>query len=305
VNWFEKMKSGILTRIKREIPEGIWAKCDSCSQSTYHNALERNHWICPHCSHHFAIPHDKYVEILADAGTFEEINAAISTADPLKFKDHKRYADRIKDARKSSRMNEAIHTGVCRMGGQPVALGVMDTRFILGSMGGATGEKIARLIDRANDDRRSLVIVCQSGGARMQESTYSLMQMAKISARLKRFSNAGLLYIPVLTDPTYGGVTASFAMLGDVILAEPGSRIGFAGQSVIKQFLGTEELPEGFQIAESVLEHGFVDRVVSRDGLASMISRLIALLAPSPPAGASLAAMSQGAQPQGAISAGN
>jgi acetyl-CoA carboxylase beta subunit len=139
----------------------------------------------------------------------------------------------------------------------------------------------------------------------MQESTYSLMQMAKISARLKRFSNAGLLYIPVLTDPTYGGVTASFAMLGDVILAEPGSRIGFAGQSVIKQFLGTEELPEGFQIAESVLEHGFVDRVVSRDGLASMISRLIALLAPSPPAGASLAAMSQGAQSQGAISAGN
>ena len=277
------MKSGILTRIKREIPEGIWAKCDNCAQSTFHNALERNHWICSHCGHHFAISHDKYVELLADAGTFEEINAAVAAADPLKFRDHKRYADRIKDARKASGMNEAIHTGVCRMGGQPVALGVMDTRFILGSMGGATGEKIARLIDRATEDRRSLVIVCQSGGARMQESTYSLMQMAKISARLKRFSDAGLLYISLLTDPTYGGVTASFAMLGDIILAEPGARIGFAGQSVIKQFLSTDELPEGFQIAENVLEHGFIDRVVSRGELASAISRLIALLAPAMP----------------------
>ena len=281
MNWFEKMKSGILTRIKREIPEGIWAKCNSCGQATYKNALERSHWICPHCDHHFAIDHDKYVSLLADDGTFEEINASLTAADPLKFRDHKRYADRIKEARRSSQMNEAIHTGICRMGGQSVALGIMDTRFILGSMGGATGEKIARLIDRAIADRRSLVLVCQSGGARMQESTYSLMQMAKISARLKRLADSGLLYISVLTDPTYGGVTASFAMLGDVILAEPGARIGFAGQSVIKQFLNTEELPEKFQIAESVLEHGFVDRVTKRSDLAATVSRLITLLAPS------------------------
>ncbi len=281
MNWFEKMKSGILTRIKRDIPEGIWSKCDQCGEATYHNALERNHWICPQCSHHFPIPHGRYVGLLADDGTFEEIDAGISAADPLKFRDHRRYADRIKDARKASRLNEAIHTGVCRMGGQPVALGVMDTRFILGSMGGATGHKISRLVDRALHDRRTLVIVSQSGGARMQEGTYSLMQMAKISARIKRLSDAGLLYISVLTDPTYGGVTASFAMLGDVILAEPGARIGFAGQSVIKQFLGAEELPEDFQIAENVLQHGFVDRVVARGELASTIARLIALLAPA------------------------
>ena len=156
----------------------------------------------------------------------------------------------------------------------------MDTRFILGSMGGATGEKIARLIARAIADRRTLVLVCQSGGARMQESTFSLMQMAKVSARLRQLSDAGLLYIAVLTDPTYGGVTASFAMLGDVILAEPGSRIGFAGQNVIKQFLGIDELPEGFQIAENVMRHGFVDRVVPRSEMVSTLSRLMALLAP-------------------------
>jgi acetyl-CoA carboxylase carboxyl transferase subunit beta len=157
----------------------------------------------------------------------------------------------------------------------------MDMRYLTATMGGATGEKISRLIDRAIEDRRSLVLVCQSGGARMQESTFSLMQMAKVSARLRRLSDRGLLYICLLTDPTYGGVTASFAMLGDIIIAEPGARIGFAGQSVIKQFMGLDQLPEGFQIAENVLEHGFVDCVVPRDKLASTVSRLIALVAPA------------------------
>ena len=157
----------------------------------------------------------------------------------------------------------------------------MDTRYILGSMGGATGEKIARLIDRAIADHRSLVLLSQSGGARMQESTYSLMQMAKLSAKLRRLSDAGLLYISILTDPTYGGVTASFAMLGDVHIAEPGARIGFAGQSVIKQFLGLEELPSGFQIAENVQDHGFVDLVAKRTELATTVARIIALLAPA------------------------
>ena len=282
MSWFEKMKSGILTRIRREIPEGIWSKCEHCGETTYHNALERNGWICPRCEHHFHVGFDKYVDLLLDPGTAEEINAGIATADPLRFRDHRRYTDRIRDGRKASNLNEAVWTGVGAIDSHLVAMGIMDTRYILGSMGGATGEKIARLIDRAIADRRTLIVVCQSGGARMQESTYSLMQMAKISARLRRLSDSGLLYVSVLTDPTYGGVTASFATLGDVILAEPGARVGFAGPSVIKQFLGVDELPEGFQIAENVLRHGFVDRVVRRDELASTLSRLMTLLAPEP-----------------------
>lgn len=275
------MKSGILTRIKREMPEGIWSKCRQCGEATYQQALERNYWICPQCDCHFPIGHKAYIELLIDEGTWEETEKSISTADPLKFRDHRKYSDRIKEARKKSGMSESIYTGVGRLGGHPVAIGAMDTKYILGSLGGATGEKICRLIDRAIADERSLILICQSGGARMQESTFSLMQMAKVSARLHQLADAGLLYITLLTDPTYGGVTASFAMLGDVILSEPGARVGFAGQSVIKQFLGLEELPEGFQIAETVLEHGFVDSVVPRGELAPTLARLIALLAPS------------------------
>ena len=278
MNWFERMTSGILTRIKREIPEGIWSKCKKCGDTTYQHALERSAFVCPHCGNHFAIGHERYVELLADADSFVELNADVATADPLKFRDHRRYSERIREARKNSGMKEAVRTGLCTIGGNPAALAIMDTRFILGSMGGATGEKIARLIDRALEDRRALVLVCQSGGARMQESTFSLMQMAKISARLKRFANAGGLYIAVLTDPTYGGVTASFAMLGDITIAEPGARIGFAGQAVIKQFMGIEELPVGFQIAETVLEHGFVDMVVPRPELPATLARLISML---------------------------
>jgi acetyl-CoA carboxylase carboxyl transferase subunit beta len=272
------MKSGILTRVKREIPEGIWSKCNKCGDTTYQHALERGAFVCPHCGNHFAIGHERYVELLADAGSFVELNADVATADPLKFRDHRRYSERIREARKNSGMKEAVHTGICTIGGNPTALAIMDTKFILGSMGGATGEKISRLIDRALEDSRTLVLVCQSGGARMQESTFSLMQMAKISARLKRFANAGGLYITVLTDPTYGGVTASFAMLGDITIAEPGARIGFAGPAVIKQFMGMEELPAGLQIAETVLDHGFVDLVVPRPDLPATLARLISML---------------------------
>ena len=272
------MKSGILTRIKREIPEGIWSKCKKCGDTTYQHALQRSAYVCPHCGNHFAIGHRRYVEVLADKGSFVELDADIATADPLKFRDHRRYSERIREARKKSGMKEAVHTGICTIGGNPAALAIMDTSYILGSMGGATGEKIARVIDRALADRRALILVCQSGGARMQESTFSLMQMAKISARLKRFANAGGLYITILTDPTYGGVTASFAMLGDITIAEPGARIGFAGQAVIKQFMGIDQLPEGFQIAETVLDHGFVDLVVPRHELPATLARLLSML---------------------------
>ncbi|MEE2658113.1 MAG: acetyl-CoA carboxylase carboxyltransferase subunit beta [Candidatus Latescibacterota bacterium] len=285
MNWFERMKSGILTRIKREIPEAIWEKCKGCGETSYQTGLESNSWICPYCGCHYPIGHARYVDLLADPGSFRVMDESVSTADPLKFRDHRRYGDRIRESQRRSGINEAIYTGTCTMGDNPVCLGVMDTKYILGSLGGATGEKIARLVDCAIAEGRSLVLVCQSGGARMQESTFSLMQMAKVSARLKRLSDAGLLYVCVLTDPTYGGVTASFAMLGDVLLAEPGARIGFAGPAVIKQFMGIDDLPNGFQIAENVLEHGFVDKVVPRNEMAATLTRLIDLLAP-PSAGA-------------------
>ena len=279
MNWFEKMKSGLTTRIKREIPQGIWVKCKKCGHSNYEMALERNHWICPECSYHYPIGHQQYVDLLIDAGTFVETDANVAPVDPLRFRGYK---DKIKDGRRQSGARESVHTGTGRIGGHPVALSVMDTRFVMGTLGAATGEKIARLIDRAIAERRTLVLVCQSGGARMQESAFSLMQMARVSAKLHQLANAGLLYIPVLTDPTYGGVTASFAMLGDLILAEPGARIGFAGQTVIRQFLGAgAELPEGFQVAETVLKDGFIDRIIRRDQLAAELGSLIALLAPS------------------------
>ncbi len=281
MSWFEKMKSGLKTRIKREIPAGIWSKCVKCGYSTYQQALERNCWICSECGYHYPIGHEHYLRLLTDAGTFEELDPGLTAADPLRFRDTKRYTDRIRDGKKASGLDEAICTGIGRLGGYPVALGVMDTRFVIGSLGGATGEKIARLIDRAIAERRTLIIVSQSAGARMMEGAYSLMQMAKISAKLHQLSRAGLLYISILTDPTYGGVTASFAMLGDVILAEPGARIGFAGQEVIKQFLKVDSLPEGFQRSETVLGHGFIDRIVRRDELTATVTRLIALLAPA------------------------
>jgi len=281
MNWFDRMKSGLKTRIKREIPEGIWTKCPRCNRPTYEIALRRSHWICPECSHHLSIDATQYVEALIDPDSFTELDAGLTTTDPLKFRDTKRYSDRVKSARKASGLNEAIYTGIGRIGGHSVALGIMDTRFVMGSLGPATGEKITRLINRAIADRRTLILICKSGGARMQEGAFSLMQMAKISAKLNQLARADLLYITLLTDPTYGGVTASFAMLGDVILAEPGARVGFAGQAVIKQFLGIDSLPKGFQVAETVLEHGFIDRIIRRDELAAELARLIGLLAPT------------------------
>ncbi len=277
MNWFEKMKSGLKTRIKREIPQGIWIKCKRCGHSNYEKALERSHWICPECSFHYPIGHQQYVDMLIDSGTFTETDPDVSPTDPLNFRGYK---DKIKDGRRQSGTGESVYTGTGRIGGHPVALGIMDTRFVMGTLGGATGEKICRLIDRAISERRTFILICQSGGARMQESAFSLMQMARVSAKLHQLSDAGLLYVAILTDPTYGGVTASFAMLGDLIIAEPGARIGFAGQTVIKQFLGGDaQLPEGFQVAETVLEHGFIDRIVRRDQMAAELAGLIALLA--------------------------
>lgn len=280
LNWFEKMKTGIKSLIKREIPQGIWIKCKSCGRSNYEMALRRSHWICPECAFHYPIGPKQYIDILLDDGTFAEIDPDVMPVDPLKFKGYK---DKIKKGRRESGIKESVRTGVGQIDGQPIALAVMDTSYLMGTLGGATGEKICRLIDCAMAERRTLIVICQSAGARMQESAYSLMQMARISAKLNQLAQNGLLYIAVLTDPTYGGVTASFAMLGDIALAEPEARIGFAGPAVIQQFLGTDTpFPEGFQKAETVLEHGFIDRIVPRNQLAAELARLIALLSPKP-----------------------
>lgn len=278
LNWFEKMKTGIKSLIKREIPQGIWIRCKQCGHSNYEMALRRSHWICPECAFHYPIGPQQYIDLLIDDGTFVEIDPDVMPVDPLKFKGYK---DKIKRGRRESDTKESVLTGVGQIDGQPIALAVMDTRYVMGTLGSATGEKICRLIDRAIAEHRTLIVISQSAGARMHESAYSLMQMVRISAKLNQLAQNGLLYIAILTDPTYGGVTASFAMLGDIALAEPGARIGFAGPAVIQQFLGTDApFPEGFQIAETVLEHGFIDRIVPRDRMAAELARLIALLAP-------------------------
>ena len=278
MNWFDRMKSGLKTRRKKDLPDGVWTKCESCSTILYRKELKNSYWVCHHCGHHFRIGYGEYLQILLDEGTTEEIHAQITSADPLKFRAEKRYTDKIKDGKKRTGMNAAIWTGTGHLDGHSVALGVMDFRFIGGSMGSAVGEKIARLIDRAMERRLPLIIVCTSGGARMQEGALSLMQMAKTSAKLGQFSEAGLPYLSVMTDPTTGGVTASFAMLGDVVLAEPEALIGFAGPRIIKETLQRDELPEGFQRSESVLEHGFLDMIVDRRELKATLSQLLSFL---------------------------
>ncbi len=278
MNWFDRMKSGLKTRRKKELPDGVWAKCEGCAAILYRKELERSQWVCHHCGHHFRIGYKRYLRILLDEGTAEEINTGITSADPLKFRAAKRYTDKIRDSRKRTGMNAAIWTGTGLMDGHPVALGVMDFRFIGASMGSAVGEKIARLIVLAMEDRLPLILLVTSGGARMQEGALSLMQMAKTSAMLGQFSDAGLPYISVMTDPTTGGVTASFAMLGDILLAEPNALIGFAGPRIIKETLQREELPEGFQRSESVLKHGFLDMIVDRREMKTTLSRLLGFL---------------------------
>jgi acetyl-CoA carboxylase carboxyl transferase subunit beta len=263
MEWFKRTNKGLEPVEKKELPDGLWIKCDNCGEILYKKELERNLRVCTKCDFHFRLTSDEYVALLADEGTFAEFNQQIRSADPLKFKDSKKYADRLKDTMAKTGLNDAVRTGVCELNGLPVVIAAMDFRFIGGSMGSVVGEKIARATDRALQEKRPLIIVSASGGARMQEAALSLMQMAKTSARLAMLSDAGVPYISILTDPTTGGVTASFSMLGDVILAEPGALIGFAGPRVIKQTIG-QDLPEGFQRSEFLLQHGFLDAIIPR-----------------------------------------
>jgi acetyl-CoA carboxylase carboxyl transferase subunit beta len=270
---------GPAIRKKREVPDGLWMRCPQCEETLYRKTVVENLDVCPRCQHHFRIGARRRIEILADPGTFEELFADIHPADPLEFNWRGiSYRQYLEDCQKRSGSTEAVMTGIAYIRGLRVALGVMDGDFIIGTLGSVVGEKVTLLIEKAIADRLPLVIVCMSGGARMHEGAMSLMQMGKISAALARLDEAGGLYIAVLANPTLGGTSASFAMLGDVTLAEPGAEIGFAGPRVLANTIKAE-LPEGFQRSEFLLDHGFIDRIVHRRDLRSELARLIDYLA--------------------------
>ncbi|MCH8344743.1 MAG: acetyl-CoA carboxylase, carboxyltransferase subunit beta [Planctomycetota bacterium] len=259
---------------KKAVPEGLWIRCPDCAAILFRKSVENNLWVCPECHHHFRVSGLRRIRQLVDPESFEPFNERMTPVDPLNFVDLKPYTQRLADAQKGTGQNDGVQTGAAFIKGRKVILACMDFEFLGGSMGSVVGEKITQAILLAADRDLPLVIVSCSGGARMMESGFSLMQMAKTTAALARFDDQGGLFISVLTDPTTGGVTASFAMLGDVILAERKALIGFAGPRVIQQTI-RQELPEGFQRAEFVLECGFVDRVVERSELRSEISRII------------------------------
>jgi acetyl-CoA carboxylase carboxyl transferase subunit beta len=254
--------------------EGIFVKCPECDNALYKRELTESHEVCTHCSYHFRYGARERLETLFDDGKYERLDEEVTSADPLEFFDTKPYKDRIVQAKESSGLPEAIVSGSGKVGGHLVYAGAMDMSFIGGSMGSAVGEKITRLIERGLENRGAVIVFSASGGARMQEGTLSLMQMGKISAALNRLHEAQLPFISVLTDPTTGGVTASFAMLGDVILAEPKALIGFAGPRVIEQTI-RQKLPKGFQRSEFLLEHGMVDMVIDRREIKDTIVRML------------------------------
>jgi len=258
---------------KVDIPVGKWIKCEGCKEILYKENVKENNSICPLCGYSFRLSSNRRIEQIVDDGTFEEFNLKIDTVNPLSLEE---YSHKIATLREKTKLEEAVKCGIGEINSEKVILCVMDSNFLMGSMGSVVGEKLTYSIEKAIELKLPVVIFCASGGARMQEGIISLMQMAKVTEALSKLDKAGLLYISVLTDPTYGGVTASFAMLGDIILAEPGAMIGFAGQRVIEQTIG-ESLPEGFQTSEFLLEHGFIDKIVERGMLKDTISNLIRL----------------------------
>ncbi len=270
MNWLKRAKQGIKTWRKRDIPDGLWEKCPSCGEILYRKELIKLLSVCPKCRYHFRIDAFTYIGILTDRNSFTEMDAGLVSGDPLGFRDSRKYRDRVKDARRKTGMNSAIATGTARLDGRKVVLAVMNFGFMGGSMGSVVGEKITRAARRAVQERIPLIIVSSSGGARMQESILSLMQMAKTSAAIALVSNNAIPYISIITNPTTGGVAASFAFQGDVIIAEPKALIGFAGPRVIRETVG-EELPEGFQRSEFLLEHGMIDMIRSRQELKGVL----------------------------------
>jgi len=276
--WFNRKEKNISSeKNKKDIPSGLWVKCPSCSEIQYKPELEKNNMVCRKCEHHFRVKPSLYYDLLLDVGTGKQLFTNIESSDPLTFKAEKEYIDQLSIAKAKTNQNDAINCYSGSINNHKLILSVMNFEFIGGSMGSVVGELVSRSIDLAREKKIPLVLICASGGARMQESAFSLMQLAKTSSKLARFQKEGGLYIPILTDPTTGGVTASFGMLGDIILAEPGALIGFAGPRVIKQTIG-EDLPDGFQRAELLKEKGFIDHIVSRSDMKEKLSSLIELL---------------------------
>lgn len=278
MSWLKRERAGIKTQKKErpsDVPEGLWTRCDGCGEALFQSVLEEHLWTCPNCGHHFRVPASTYVGYLVDGDSFEERFAALAAGDPLEFRDAKmRYPDRLRAAQQETGMKDAALSGVATIGGVPVAVTLMDFFFMGGSMGSVVGEKVARTIELGLAERRAVVVVSATGGARMQEGILSLMQMAKTSALLARLQDARLPFVSVLTDPSTAGVLASYASLGDVIVAEPKALVGFAGARVIRQTIG-EDLPPGFQRAEFVLEKGFVDRIAHRKRMREEIGALL------------------------------
>lgn len=279
MGWFKRNKEGITTdtKDKKETPEGLWHKCPKCKVINSVEDHAANLWVCNNCGYHDKINAAEYFSFLFDDGKFKELDANMKSLDPLEFEDTKKYKERYAAAVKKIKINDAVTTGVGKLDGKPIVIASMNFNFIGGSMGSVVGEKIARAIEHALKNRIPFLMISKSGGARMMEAAFSLMQMAKTSARLAQLDDAGIPYISLLTDPTTGGVTASYAMLGDINIAEPGALIGFAGPRVVKETIG-KELPEGFQTAEFVLEHGFLDFIVERKNLKAKISQFIGMV---------------------------
>ena len=281
--WFKRVEKGIVTPTeqKKETPDGLWYKCPECKTVATMAEHKRLRYVCASCSHHDRIDAADYFELLFDEGAFTELDANLTSGDPLHFVDTKEYPKRVAATERNTGLKDAVRTAHGLSAGRPLVVAAMDFKFIGGSMGSVVGEKIARAIDFARQSRTPFLMISRSGGARMMEAGYSLMQMAKTSAKLALLSEAGVPYVSLLTDPTTGGVTASFAMLGDFNIAEPGALIGFAGPRVIKETIG-KDLPKGFQSAEFVLEHGFLDFIVDRRELKQRLADLLGLLQPAP-----------------------
>jgi acetyl-CoA carboxylase carboxyl transferase subunit beta len=272
--WFRKPKQPLRSADKRDLPSDVFQKCTGCGEIMYRERLAQNAQVCPDCGFHFRVSPDLYLGLLLDEGSFVEREGDLHSVDPLEFHDLKPYGERLEAAKKKLGPRDAVVVGEGVLDGVPVCVAVMDFRFLGGSMGSVVGEKVARIIRRAMELRRPLVIVSASGGARMQEGIYSLMQLAKTSAALARLHEAGIPFISIITDPTTGGTTASFAMLGDVHLAEPGALIGFAGPRVIEETI-KQALPKGFQRSEFLRDHGMVDRVVDRREMKETVALLL------------------------------
>ncbi|MDG2177679.1 MAG: acetyl-CoA carboxylase, carboxyltransferase subunit beta [Algibacter sp.] len=280
MGWFKRIKKGVTTETnqKKETPEGLWYKCPKCktiiTSEEHHNQL----YVCENCNHHHRINSKEYFEILFDRSKFTELDPNMTSKDPLEFEDRKKYTERLKEIQKKTGLKDAVTTAYGKINKQEAVVACFNFNFIGGSMGSVVGEKIARAIDYARETKTPLIIISKSGGARMMEASFSLMQLAKTSAKLAQLAEEGVPYFSVLTDPTTGGITASFAMLGDLNIGEPNALIGFAGPRVVKETIG-KDLPEGFQTAEFVKEHGFLDLIVDRKNMKEKLSQLIRIYA--------------------------